>query len=125
VVLQDSDRSAHFATCSTTELGFVRIACGKLGFAEDVNFAQKDLNRLKAGRFFTFVADHSGADRLPEWVERSKQVTDGHLLQLAVDHGAIFATLDEGIPGALLIPKDTDDGSLFVREPQVPYGIAA
>jgi|KBSSwiStaDraftv2_1062776.scaffolds.fasta_scaffold00120_25 predicted nucleic acid-binding protein len=122
--LQDSDEPAHFATCSTTELGFVRIASGKLGFAEDVNFAQRDLHRLKAGRVFTFLTDYSGADRLPEWVEKSKQVTDGHLLQLAIDHGAIFATLDEGIPGALLIPTEPDR-SLVVREPYVPYGVAA
>jgi len=54
----------------------------------------------------------------------SKQVTDGHLRQLALDHCATFATLDEGIPGALLIPGETD-GPLFVRELPARYGIAA
>jgi len=34
-----------------------------------------------------------------------------------------FATLDEGIPGALLIQGT--DGPLFVREPPARYGIAA
>jgi len=105
-------------------MGFVRIACGKFGLAADVSVARADLNRLKARRLFTFLTDASGADRLPKWVEKSKQVTDGHLLQVATDHCAAFATLDEGIPGALLIPKETS-GTLFVREPLVPYGIAA
>jgi predicted nucleic acid-binding protein len=122
--LHDGESSPHFATCSTTELGFVRIACGKLGFAEDVNVAQADLNRLKARRVFTFLTDDCGADRLPGWVEKSKQVTDGHLLQLATDHCASLATLDEGIPGAVLLPKESS-GPLFVREPPARYGIAA
>lgn len=122
--LHGCEPSPHFATCSTTELGFVRIACGKLGFAEDVNVAQADLNRLKVRRVFTFLTDDSGADRLPGWVEKSKQVTDGHLLQLATDHCASLATLDEGIPGAVLIPKESS-GPLFVREPPARYGIAA
>ncbi|MFL6601649.1 MAG: hypothetical protein ACJ8R9_09980 [Steroidobacteraceae bacterium] len=79
---------------------------------------------MKEQRLFTFLEDGLGADRFPEWVGKSKQVTDGHLLQLAIDHGATFATLDEGIPGALLVPKDSN-GSLYVRESQVSYGIAA
>jgi hypothetical protein len=54
----------------------------------------------------------------------SKHVTDGHLLQLAADHGATLATLDEGIPGAFLIPKEPE-APLFVREPPARYGIAA
>jgi predicted nucleic acid-binding protein len=32
------------------------------------------------------------------------KLTDGHLLELARHHGAKLATLDTGIPGALLIP---------------------
>jgi hypothetical protein len=38
------------------------------------------------------------------WANSPAQVTDGHLLQLAIAHGAVLATLDERIPGALLIP---------------------
>jgi hypothetical protein len=68
--------------------------------------------------------DGLDANRLPRWVGKSKQVTDGHLLQLAIDHRATFATLDEKIPGALLIPKETN-GRLFVKEPPARYGIAA
>jgi len=116
--------SVRLATCSITELGFVRVACSKARLALNVSAAQDDLKRMKEQKRFAFLGDESGAERLPKWVEKSKQVTDGHLLQLATDHQATFATLDEGIPGALLIPKEVN-GPLFVREPLVPYGIAA
>ena len=122
--LQQADPSVHLATCSITELGFVRIACGSAGLAHNVSVAQTDLRRVKEQRLFTFLDDGISANRLPKWVEKSKQVTDGHLLQLAMDHCATFATLDEGVPGALLIPRETE-GPLFVREPPARYGIAA
>ena len=122
--LQGMDSSVRLATCSITELGFVRIACGGARLAQNVSVAQADLKRVKEERLFTFLDDGLGAARLPRWVEKSKQVTDGHLLQLATDHRATLATLDEGIPGALLIPEEPD-GPLFVREPPARYGIAA
>ena len=54
----------------------------------------------------------------------TKHVMDGHLLQLAVSRGSQFATLDEGIPSALLIPH-LGDGGLEIREPALAYGTAA
>jgi hypothetical protein len=104
-----------------TELGFVRIASGGANLARNVNAAQYDLMRLKTRRPFVFLDDNLDANRLPPWVARSKQVTDGHLLELATAHNGILATLDEGIPGALLIPPD----SPFVKEPHLHYGVAA
>jgi predicted nucleic acid-binding protein len=122
--LQKVDPSVRLATCSITELGFVRIACGAARLAQNVSAAQADLKRVKKEKLFTFLDDGLGADRLPRWVEKSKQVTDGHLLQLATDHCATLATLDEGIPGSFLIPQEPG-GPLFVREAPARYGIAA
>ena len=51
-----------------------------------------------------FLSDSNDISLLPTWVKTPKQVTDGHLLQLAKANGAILATLDEGISGAFLIP---------------------
>jgi predicted nucleic acid-binding protein len=122
--LQTNGVSVNLATCSITELGFVRIACGKAGFAENVAMAQEDLKRLKAERLFIFLDDGLDANRLPRWVERSKHVTDGHLLELAAVHRGPLVTLDKGIPGALLIPEQPEN-PLMVREPPAHYGIAA
>ena len=122
--LHTQQESASLATCALTELGFVRVATGKAGFADNVNVAQEDLKRLLTKRVFTFLDDGLGADRLPSWVFKSKQVTDGHLLQLAQLHHGRLVTLDTGIPGAVLIPE-TPEGPLMVREPLVCYGAAA
>jgi predicted nucleic acid-binding protein len=122
--LQTREASVNLATCSITELGFVRIACGSARFAEDVRVAQEDLKRLKAERLFIFLDDGLGANRLPRWAERSKQVTDGHLLELAAVHRGPLVTLDKGIPGALLIPEQPENPPV-VREPPAHYGIAA
>lgn len=95
----------EFATCAITELGFVRVlALPQYGFSVDESKAS--LLRLKSsGQIgFVFVADDQDASRLPGWVKMPKQITDGHLIQLARANEAVLATLDRGIPGAFLIP---------------------
>jgi uncharacterized protein len=96
----------ELATCSITELGFVRIVAQTRQYAFSVSEARILLLRLKArhGEVFTFIADDHDATRLPGWAKGPKQVTDGHLVQLAKANGAVLATLDRGIPGAFLIP---------------------
>jgi predicted nucleic acid-binding protein len=96
-----------FATCALTELGFVRILPQFTSFAIDVAAAKELLVKLKTDQRarFVFFADDHGADRLPPWVKSHQQTTDGHLAELAKAHGAELATLDEGIPNSLLIPR--------------------
>jgi uncharacterized protein len=96
----------ELATCSITEIGFVRIVAQTPQYAFNVSEARILLLRLRArhGEVFTFIADDHDATRLPGWVKGPKQVTDGHLVQLAKANGAVLATLDRGIPGAFLIP---------------------
>lgn len=96
----------ELATCAITELGFVRI----LAQAPQYNFTVdqgklllSELKKRKAANF-TFIADGHGVSDLPEWVKMPRQITDGHLVELAKANGAVLATLDERIPGALLIP---------------------
>ena len=94
------------ATCSITELAFVRILSQTVhGFS--MSDAKNLLSKLKEIQDldFVFIPDDEGATNLPSWVSRSLQVTDGHLVALAKKHGAVLATLDEKIPGAFLIPK--------------------
>ena len=95
----------EFATCAITELGFVRVlTLPQCGFSVDES--KTSLLRLKSsGQIgFVFIADDQDASRLPRWVKTPKQVTDGHLAQLAKANGAVLATLHRNIPGTFLIP---------------------
>jgi predicted nucleic acid-binding protein len=113
----------RFATCSIVELGFIRIASGKSGLAENLAAARDDLQITKKILQPQMLGDELGGNRLPDWVTQAKHTTDGHLLELAKAHNAQFATLDTGIPGAVLIPDDSDPWSGVRDEPAVPYGM--
>ena len=93
-------------TCSVTELGFVRVLAQTPHYGLTVEQSKDLLMGLKrrSGLHLRFVADDHEISELPPWVRLPKQITDGHLLELARANGASLATLDQGIPGALLIP---------------------
>ena len=93
-------------TCPITELGFIRILGQTRTYVADFDQAKRQLDRLKRNTEYSisFLSDDQDADRLPTWVTTSNQTTDGHLLQLALAHGAELATFDQGIPGAFAIP---------------------
>jgi predicted nucleic acid-binding protein len=95
----------ELATCSITELGFVRVLAQAPQYGFTVGQACNLLRRLKAARMvsFTFIADGQDISHLPNWVKTAKQITDGHLAQLAVANSAVLATLDRRIPQAFLI----------------------
>jgi len=98
----------HLATCSITELGFVRVLAQAPAYGLALNQARALLLRLKeaASPPFTFIHDDHDVSQLPAWVKTAKQVTDGHLSQLAKASGAVLATLDRKIPGAFLVPEN-------------------
>ena len=96
----------ELATCTITELGFVRVlALPQYGLS--VEESKASLLQLKSSSRigFAFVADALDASRLPGWVKTPKQVTDGHLVLLAKANGAVLATLDRAVPGAFFIPE--------------------
>jgi hypothetical protein len=94
------------ATCSITELGFVRV----LGQAQQYSFsviqARELLLRIKASETIrcVFIPDGHDISHLPKWVKSPKQTTDGHLVELARANGAQLATLDGKISGSFFIP---------------------
>jgi len=53
---------------------------------------------------FSFLPDANDISHLPSWVKTPKQLTDGHLAELAKRNNAMLATLDEKISGSYLIP---------------------
>ena len=97
----------ELATCSITELGFVRVLTQATQYLFTVAQAREALMKLKQNEIinFTFIADGQDISHLPAWVKTAKQTTDGHLAELARSNGAVFATLDGRIPRAFLIPK--------------------
>lgn len=101
-----SRKGDHFLTCSITELGFVRVLGNVRTYGMNVPQAKSLLEELKAWKAFplAFLADGNDISALPKWAKSPAQTTNGHLLQLARDNAAVLATLDEGIPGAYLIP---------------------
>jgi predicted nucleic acid-binding protein len=105
--MKRGSRGAPFpvATCALTELAFVRILSQPV-YGYTIAETKGLLEKMKGipDLHFSFLADDQPVSRLPSWVNRSGEVTDGHLLQVAERHGARLATLDEKIPGAFLIP---------------------
>lgn len=94
------------ATCSITELGFVRVLSQAPIYGFTVAEARNSLLRLKRSKIlpFIFVPDGHDISHLPDWAKTPKQTTDGHLVRLAAAHDAVLATMDQKIPGAYLIP---------------------
>jgi predicted nucleic acid-binding protein len=101
-----SRKGDHFLTCSITELGFVRVLGNVRAYGMDVTRAKSLLQELKAWKTLPleFIRDGNDISYLPKWAKSPAQTTDGHLLQLANANEALLATLDEGIPGAFVIP---------------------
>jgi predicted nucleic acid-binding protein len=98
--------AAHLVTCPITEIGFIRIVSQETVYNYEVAKARQLLEKAKSGRLvrFSFAPDDLPTSELPSSLTRSNQITDSYLLRLALNHGAILATLDEKIPGAFLIP---------------------
>jgi uncharacterized protein len=96
----------ELATCSITELDFVRVLGQAQQYGSSVAQARELLLKVKNSRAvrWTFISDDRDVSHLPRWVRTPKQTTDGHLADLAAANEAILATLDRRIPGAFFIP---------------------
>jgi predicted nucleic acid-binding protein len=94
------------ATCSITELGFVRVLSQAQQYRFSVVQARELLLLLKASESIScsFIPDGHDISHLPKWVKSPKQTTDWHLVELARANGAQLATLDGKIPGCFFIP---------------------
>lgn len=107
--MTDWYRSLHsevsLFTTPITELGFVRVTV-QVGLQDDIRSARIALNRLTGSSRlpFALLPDDQGVANLPGYVKTHRQLTDGHLIALARKHGCALATLDQGIPGATVIP---------------------
>jgi predicted nucleic acid-binding protein len=96
----------ELATCSITELGFVRVLSQAPAYGFTIVQARTALLRLKRAKVltFSFNTDSHDISHLPAWVKSPRQTKDGHMVELARVSGAILATLDEKVPGSYRIP---------------------
>jgi uncharacterized protein len=97
----------ELATCSITELGFVRVLGQAQQYGSSVAQARELLLKVKnsKGMRWIFIPDDHDISQLPRWVRTPKQTTDGHLAELARVNEAVLATLDRRIPGTFAIPQ--------------------
>jgi len=98
----------ELATCSITELGFVRVLGQAQQYGSSVAQARELLLQVKSSEEirWIFIPDDRDISRLPRWVRTPKQTTDGHLAELARANDAVLATLDRRIPRAFVIPHN-------------------
>lgn len=97
----------ELATCSITELGFVRVLGQAQQYGSSIGQARELLLKVKNSDAirWSFIPDDRDISHLPKWVRTPKQTTDGHLAELARANEAVLATLDRRIPGAFVIPQ--------------------
>jgi predicted nucleic acid-binding protein len=102
-----ADGAPELATCSITELGFVRVLGQAQQYGSSVAQARELLLKVKNSEpiRWIFISDDRDVSHLPRWVRTPKQTTDGHLAELAAANEAVLATLDRRIPGAFVIPQ--------------------
>ena len=102
----DGRKRAKLMTSAVPELGFVRLSVQRTGGRVTVNEASETLKGMldRLGRSHRFLPDDRPARDFPEWCQHASRTTDAHLVRLAEAHGATLATLDEGIPGAFIVP---------------------
>jgi predicted nucleic acid-binding protein len=101
-------REDTLLTSAIPELGFVRVSVQRTAGAVSVAAAAEVLRGMldSLGQHHEFLPDDlSSMERFPEWCQSAGRSTDAHLLILAERHGICLATLDEAIPGALVIPE--------------------
>jgi predicted nucleic acid-binding protein len=97
-------KEKNLLSCSISEIGFVRVLSGLPEADVTIALCRQLLMQMKADWKMQLLPDHRTAELLPDWVRSPRQVTDGHLLDLAQANNSQLATTDAGIPGALLIP---------------------
>lgn len=98
----DRHQGDGWATCPLTQSGFVRVSSSpRVPYAETPREAISLLRQIVALPAHVFLPDEiSLATSRFVSIERllgHRQVTDAHLLGIALSHGAKLATLDRGI----------------------------
>jgi toxin-antitoxin system PIN domain toxin len=101
----DENREFGWATCPLTQSGFVRVSSNQkvLPDARSPKEAFKLLSRLTALEHHVFWHDDTSLANstliAPHRLQGYRQVTDAHLLAIALRHGGRLVTMDRAIRG--------------------------
>ncbi len=101
-----ASRDGDWATTPITELGLLRLAMNRYVAGRDVRIGEAltMLHSIRGVDGHRFLPDDSSpaVSRVGlDSITGPRQLTDRHLVDLAVGSGARLATLDKGIPAAL------------------------
>ena len=88
-------KADSFATCSVTEMGFLRVSLSP-AFRATFDEAMAALLAIVALRSHRFITDATSARALPQGLT-GKDVTDAHLVSLARSHKLKLATFDASL----------------------------
>jgi toxin-antitoxin system PIN domain toxin len=88
-------RARSFATCSITEMGFLRVSLSP-AYGASFRDAIVALRAILESRAHRFLRDNTHAISLPQ-VATSKDVTDAHLIHLARRYHLKLATFDAAL----------------------------
>lgn len=93
-------------TSAIPQLGFVRVSVQRTNGQVSPTAAGRVLSGmlLSLGAAHEFIPDEQDSCHWPTWCQAASRTTDAHLLALAKAHGAELVTLDNGIPGASVLP---------------------
>lgn len=99
----DEHADAGWATCSITELGFIRVSSNRRAVGDAVlpaaaAAALRELRVVGDHRFWEDDVQPSAADSpLIGRIVGHRQTTDAHLVELARRHGGYLASFDRGL----------------------------
>ena len=111
-------RNGDWATCPLTQSSFVRISSNQriIPEARSPQAAMEALSRLIASPGHVFLKDYisilSAKGFSRNRLLGHNQVTDAHLLALAIRHGYRLATLDRGVRE--LLTDEQNDAVIFL-----------
>ncbi len=99
-------RSDWTFTSAIPQIGFVRVSVQRSAGEVTPEIAGPTLAGMlrRLAPRHRFLPDDREGITWPPWCRSASRTTDAHLLLLAQAHDARLATLDNGIPGAFLIP---------------------
>lgn len=108
-------RDARWATCPVTESGFVRVSSNRRAVPE-ARTPREAVDLLKAlvslpGHLFwqDAVSFADGRNLAVTALVGHRQVTDAHLVALALDHGGRVASFDRGVRELVPAPHRAED----------------